>query len=313
MSEHRILLIEHQAHLCVSLGRLAIRRRESRDVFVLPADIAVLCLHHPEVTLTVAALQTLATAGVCVLITDGNHHPLAQFYPQLAPMRLTLRLHQQWQLYNDGQASGALWQRIVQTRLAGQSACLEAMGCKGGLHLRRLAERVEPGDASHCEATGARHYWKQLFGAGFNRLKQGATDELNVRLNYGYAVLRALIARNLACCGLNGSLAVGHHSQENPFNLADDLIEPYRFLVEYQTARMWRATPDAPFDGTARKALLNILIQEIPMQTGTWRLPAAIESTVASWVRMLDAHRAGKALPRLDLPECTRWASMVGE
>jgi CRISPR-associated protein Cas1 len=106
------------------------------------------------------------------------------------------------------------------------------LGKKGTFFLERLANKVQPGDSDQCEGQGARHYWKHLLSEGFRRSKQGATDLLNARLNFGYAVLRSLIARNLACAGLNGCLGVGHCNQQNPFHLADDLIEPYRFLVE---------------------------------------------------------------------------------
>ncbi|MFC6691063.1 CRISPR-associated endonuclease Cas1 [Pseudomonas lini] len=80
---------------------------------------------------------------------------------------------------------------------------------KGTLFLERLANKVQPGDSDRCEGQGARHYCKHLLLEGFQRSKQSATDQLNARLNFGYAMLRSLIARNLACAGLNGCLGIG--------------------------------------------------------------------------------------------------------
>lgn len=311
MSQHRVLLIEHQAHLCIDLGRLVIRRTGQDDVFILPADIAVLCLHHPAITLSAQALQTLSGEGAVVLLTDSKHQPLAQVYPLLAPMRQTLRLFQQWQL--DGHAlRGVIWQQLIRGRLLGEAAVLKALGQKGHLYLQRLADKVMPADESQCEGQGARHYWKHLFTERFIRAKQGADDAINSRLNFGYAVLRSMIARSLACAGLNGSLGMGHRNMQNPFNLADDLIEPYRFIVEWQVARDMPLTSGQPFDGAARKALLQVLTLEIPLPDGSYRLTSAIDATVDSLVRVLEALDAGKPHQPLVLPEYDAWASMAG-
>jgi CRISPR/Cas system-associated endonuclease Cas1 len=85
MSEHRVLLIEHQAYLSIDLGRLCIRRPQQENEFVLPADIAMLCLHHPAITVTAHTLQTLSQEGAIVLVTDDQHLPLAQVYPCFPP------------------------------------------------------------------------------------------------------------------------------------------------------------------------------------------------------------------------------------
>ncbi|MBV7552010.1 type II CRISPR-associated endonuclease Cas1 [Pseudomonas sp. PDM28] len=306
MSEHRVLLIEHQAYLSIDLGRLCIRRPQQESVFVLPSDIAVLCLHHPAITLTVHTLQTLSQEGAIVLVMDDRHQPLAQVYPLLAPMRQTLRLLQQIKL-QQSPWRGIVWQRLVQARLRGEAAVLRSLGKKGALFLERLAEKVQPNDSSQCESQGARHYWKHLLPEGFQRNKQGAIDPLNVRLNFGYAVLRSLIARSLACAGLNGCLGVGHCNQQNPFNLADDFIEPYRFLIEWRVAHQLEVNGQHPFDAHTRKHLAQFMADVLPMPRGDYRLPAAIESTVDSWVQTLDAIHAGRHPSTIMLPEYERW------
>ncbi len=139
----------------------------------------------------------------------------------------------------------------------------------------------------------------------------GARDPLNARLNYGYAVLRSMIARSLAMAGLNGSLGVGHCNQQNPFNLADDLIEPWRCVVEDRVLAEFEADPGADFDGQARKRLLQFILAEVPLRTGDFGLPAAIVKMVNDWVFALERHAQGAAQPpQLDVLEFRQWASL---
>jgi CRISPR-associated protein Cas1 len=117
MSEHRILLIENPASLSVDLGRLRIRRDGFDDSFVLPKNIAVLCLHHHTIQISVQALRGLAEAGASVLVTDEMHHPCAWFLPQVGNGDLVRRLRQQI-LLDSSENKGRLWQTLVQARIS---------------------------------------------------------------------------------------------------------------------------------------------------------------------------------------------------
>jgi len=293
MSDHRILLIENPALLSVDLGRLRIRRDGFDDSFVLPRDIAVLCLHHHTIQISVQALRVLAEAGASVMVTDEIHHPCAWLLPQVGNGDLVRRLRQQITLDNS-HTKGHLWQAIVQARLNTQAANLRILNRKGALRLERLAKEVQPADKTKCEGQGAKHYWAYLFEDDFKREKQGAEDAINARLNFGYAVLRSMVARSLVMAGLNPALGLGHSSTENPFNLADDFIEPYRFVVERHVALGQFGT----FDGAARKQILGFVEQEIKLNGAGYRLPAAINESIASFVRMLDGRAEQLLLPQ---------------
>lgn len=169
------------------------------------------------------------------------------------------------------------------------------MGLNGALRLERLAEQVEPGDRSHAEGQAARHYWRCLFGPTFKREKLGAEDTLNAALNYGYAVVRALVARELAVASLTPMLGIGHNSHENPFNLADDFTEVYRYLVE----RRVRDHVDkmAEFDTQARMHLLGLLKAITTLGNREFRLPTAVQESVASYVRILETGGGSLVLP----------------
>lgn len=293
MSDHRILLIENPASLTVDLGRLRIRRDGFDDSFVSPRDIAVLCLHHHTIQISVQALRALAEAGAGVMVTDEIHHPCAWLLPQVGNGDLVRRLRQQITLDNS-HVKGHLWQAIVQARLNTQAANLRVLNRKGALRLERLAKEVQPADKTKCEGQGAKHYWAYLFDDTFRREKQSAEDAINARLNFGYAVLRSMVARSLVMAGLNPALGLGHSNMENPFNLADDFIEPYRFVVERHVA----LGSLGEFDGAARKRMLEFVKQEIKLNGAGYRLPAAINESIASFVRMLDGRAEQLLLPQ---------------
>lgn len=293
MSDHRILLVENPASLSVDLGRLRIRRDGFDDSFVLPRDIAVLCLHHHTIQISVQALRVLAEAGASVMVTDEIHYPCAWLLPQVGNGDLVRRLRQQITL-DSSHAKGHLWQAIVQARLNTQAANLRVLNRKGALRLQRLAKEVQPADKTKCEGQGAKHYWAYLFEEDFKREKQGAEDAINARLNFGYAVLRSMVARSLVMAGLNPALGLGHSNMENPFNLADDFIEPYRFVVERHVA----LDQLGEFDGAARKRMLGFVQQEIKLNGAGYRLPAAINESIASFVRLLDGRTEHLLLPQ---------------
>ena len=298
MAEHGILLIENPAHLKIDTGRLCIERSNQPVVFILPEDIDVLCLHHPVITISFAALQTLTEAGTVILLTDTRHQPLGMLYPLKTHARQSLRLRQQIKLEQTDYPS-RLWQHIIQVRIQSQAATLRALRAKGALYLERLSPKVKPGDKSNHEGQATRHYWKHLFEQKFRRTKQGAQDGINSKLNFGYAVLRSLIARQLAVMGLNLGLGIGHRSSENPFNLADDFIEPYRYLVESCVATMDKETLDKPMKGESKRKLLSFVTHTVPMHDGDYRLTGAVEATIDSYCRILDGRGKRLQLPAL--------------
>ena len=295
MSAHRILLVENPAELSISEGRLRLRREGMDDTFVLPGDVAVLVLHHHTIRLSVHVLRALTQAGSMILVTDERHCPAGVLWPWAGGSVLVRRLRQQIAL--DGtEKQAALWGRLVQSRIATQAMNLRHLGRNGALRLERLCQKVPPGDKSNVEAQASRHYWRYLLPSGIRREKQGSIEPLNVRLNFGFAVLRSLVAREIAAAGLNPALGLGHHSSENPFNLADDLMEPYRFTVERQVIK---GDASLPFDGAARVALLKFISTEVELAGRTFRLPPAIAETVASLTRILSGKQSYLNAPGL--------------
>lgn len=297
MSEQRVLVIENPARLCIDSGRLKVERDGFAHVHIAPRDIAVLCLEHHTISMSVAVLRILAEAGCAVLVADASHLPCAMLHPFAATGLNAGRLRQQIAL-DSSELRPELWRQLITAKLSTQAAALRELGRNGALRLERLAAQVLPGDKSNTEGQGAKHYWNNLFPDPFRRNKEGAVDPLNVRLNYGYAVLRAMIARALAASGLNVALGLGHSNAGNAFNLADDFIEPYRFLVDVHLAadaNTWSGASE--FNSHAKQCLLGFIKQSVRMAGQDMRLHAAIETSVASFVRILDGKDTRLLLP----------------
>lgn len=292
MTADRILLIENPADLNIDIGRLRIRRAGMEDAFVAPADVGVLVLHHHTIGISVHVLRALSSAGASVMITDDTHLPAAMLLPTAANRMAPSRLRRQIS-HLDTPIPAALWQSLVRSRILTQAATLRAIGLNGALRLERLADEVEPGDRTHREGQAARHYWQYMF-EDFKRKKEGATDRVNSRLNYGYAVLRSLIARELAAAGLSCELGLGHRSLENPFNLADDFMEPYRFTVERHVRELDQGSD---LTSSTKKEVVLFVEREVLIAKQNYRLVPAVRETIASYLRILDSNKGQLVLP----------------
>lgn len=248
-----------------------------------------------------------------MLVTDARHLPCAMLHPFAATGLDAGRLRQQITL-DSCELRAELWKQLIATKLLTQAAALRELGRNGALRLERLATQVLPGDRGNAEGQGAKHYWINLFPESFRRNKEGATDPLNVRLNYGYAVLRAMIARALAASGLNTALGLGHRNAGNAFNLADDFIEPYRFVVDAHLALdadTWSEAPE--FNSHAKQFLLSFVKQAVRMADQDMRLHAAIETSITSFVRILDGKDERLLLPEgFAISGRKSWASTAG-
>jgi CRISPR-associated protein Cas1 len=137
-----------------------------------------------------------------------------------------------------------VWQRIVKVKIRGQAQCLKSLGCPNVDTLLSLSGGVLSGDPENIEAQAARIYWKSLFGKVFRRLAFSSedSDRINSALNYGYAIARSIVARSLVSHGFVPSIGIHHDNQLNAYNLADDLLELLRPLIDhtvFELSRVW--------------------------------------------------------------------------
>lgn len=215
-------------------GLLVIERKEMPDTTIPVRDIGVLVLSTPYVTLTQTAVAELAKEGVCVVFSDRESKPAAMCLPFGAHAQPATRFREQAD-------AGAvlckrLWRQIVSAKLAHQAALLKHLhGTSFGLET--YCGRVRSGDTTNVEALGAKIYWSNLFGDRPFTRDRDARD-VNMGLNYGYTVLRAITARAICAAGLHPGLGLHHHNRGSGFCLADDLMEPFRVYVDYAAYRL---------------------------------------------------------------------------
>lgn len=239
-----------------------LRARDTQSHTIPFADIAVLVTSHPQISFTQAVLANLAAAGGMFIVSDEKHLPAAMLLPLSTHSTQTERFARQAAVSLPTRKRA--WQQIAQAKIRAQGRLLkEITGHDGGLG--DMAVKVRSGDPDNLEAQAARLYWQALFGEdGFRRDPEG--EGVNPHLNYGYAVLRAIVARALCAAGLHPSLGVHHHNRYDTFCLADDLMEPFRPLVDRVVAKLRRDAlppalpPDLQLDQNSRKAILTGLL-----------------------------------------------------
>lgn len=227
MTDRILDISERPVTLRVNNSLLVLSSGDEAPLTIPLGELAVVIAAHPQITYTHAVLSGLAAANAVFVTCDEKRRPVSMLLPLVAHSLQAERFA--------AQAAAALpvrkriWKDIVRAKLLAQGRLLdEKTGSDHGL--RAMAARVRSGDPQNIEAQGARAYWKTLFGeVAFRRHDE---DGINACLDYGYAVLRATTARALCGAGLQPTLGIHHHNRYNPFCLADDLMEPFRPMVD---------------------------------------------------------------------------------
>lgn len=288
----RSVMISRPARLRREHFSLAIEQED--PAFVPFEDIAVIVLNHREITLTHPVLSACAEYGIGLYATGDNHQPSGVFLPFLQHSRST----RMWRRQRDigRPLAKRAWAAIVRRKIANQAACLRLAGCDGVERMESYARRVRSGDPDRLEGQAAAFYFSNLFDAHFQR-----ADErwANAALDYGYAVLRGAIARGLVAHGLHPSVGLFHDSEQNAFNLADDLIEPFRPLVDLYVRRHMKPDREAELTPTDKADLVGLLNVDMGMPRGVMSALSAIEHAVESLVRVYE----GDGEDPLELPK----------
>lgn len=269
------------AHLRLEHRNLVIEfRDETKSVARLPLeDIAYLILDSLEVTLSGALLAAMSENEITVLGINDRHLPAWSSFP--------------WGLhYRQGEITNLqlecslplkkrLWQHIVEKKIRAQAWALSASGLEQADALSSIAGTVLSGDSTNVEARAAVIYWGEFFAP---RCFRRHDDDLpNALLNYGYSLVRAGLARHLCAAGFLPVLGLHHCSMNNAFNLADDLIEPYRPIVDFFVRKILADRPSSdPFMTDDRRALTQILEAPVILEGNEMTLFASIKPVTQS-------------------------------
>lgn len=185
--------------------------------------------------------------------------------------------------------SKQLWRRIIIAKIRWQAAVLDANGISASA-FDLLARRVGSGDPDNVEAQAARRYWPLLMGEGFRRDRDA--EDINALLNYGYTILRSLCARAVVAAGLHPSIGVHHANRTNAFALADDLIEPFRPLVDALAVRLLARGVDT-VTPEAKRAFAGLIALDLPGPSGTTTVAGAANRAAQSLARAFESGQAG--------------------
>ena len=281
--------------LSVSHKQLVVERPDLPRATLPTEDLGVVIVDDARASYSQAVFLELLDAGATVLVTGRDHLPAGMMLPLDAHHVQTER--HRAQVETSEPIRKRAWQTLVRAKIAQQAAVLAHFtGHHGGL--APMARRVRSGDPENVEAQAAQRYWPRLFGKGFRRDRQA--EDANALLNYGYAVVRAAVARAIVAAGLIPSLGVHHRHRGNPFCLADDLLEPYRPYVDWRVRLMvgdgGGPVPDLS-ERETRASLLALLNETIRVGGRREPLLLALHTSAASLCRTLTGGDRTLSLP----------------
>jgi CRISPR-associated protein Cas1 len=284
-------------HLSAYRGFLIVSE-DRKEVGRIPLDdVAAIIVHAHGVTWTTNLVAALAERGALMVLCGANHTPVAVCMPLDGHHGQNARMRAQWQAGKP--LAKRLWREIVVAKIRWQAAALEAKGIEAGA-FGMLARRVRSGDPDNVEAQAARRYWRLLMGEGFRRDR--SADGVNSLLNYGYTVLRSLSARAVVAAGLHPSIGIHHANRGNAFALADDLIEPFRPLVDLTTVQL-AAKKCVEVSPQVKRMFAGLIFLDIPGEDGTTTVSGAATRLAQSLARCFETGKvADLVLPRCPSP-----------
>lgn len=260
-------------------------------------DMGLLVLSNPAISYTHQLMYELLENNVAVLFCNWQHMPEGLLLPfednQLHQARLQVQAEVKKPLKK------RLWQQVVREKIKVQSETLvRKHGNDDGL--KHLMKKVKSGDTTNIEARAAKKYWKSLFrDSEFKRNYK--LNDLNALLNYGYAIIRAAVARSITAAGLHPSMGLHHHNQYNPYCLADDLMEPYRPLVDSIVYEQYVISQSLEIKVTkeTKKPLLELLTADVLVDDMKYPLMESLHIMASSLVSCYLKERQQIAFPKL--------------
>ncbi|MDR2980474.1 MAG: type II CRISPR-associated endonuclease Cas1 [Bacteroidales bacterium] len=239
-------------------------------------DIGVVVLDNKQITITQGVLEALLENNSAVITCDSSRMPVGLMLPLCGNTTQNERFREQLDVSLP--LKKQLWQQTVQVKITNQAAALKE--CRGAevRNMLKWAGDVKSGDANNLEARAAAYYWANLF-TDFRRQREG--DPPNNLLNYGYAILRAIVARGLVGSGLLPTLGIHHHNRYNAYCLADDIMEPYRPYVDQLVVTMFDSGIKE-LNKEAKAQLLGLPVTEVMIGGQRSPLMIAVGQTTAS-------------------------------
>lgn len=275
-------------HLSAYRGFLVVTKDREEIGRVPLDDVAAVIVHAHGITWSTNLVVALAERGALMVLCGSNHAPVAVCVPLDGHHGQNARMRAQWETGKP--LAKQLWREVVVAKIRWQAAVLELRGVRADA-FDTLARRVRSGDPDNVEAQAARRYWPLLMGEDFRRDR--AAGGVNGLLNYGYTILRSLLARSVVAAGLHPSVGIHHANRGNAFALADDLIEPFRPLVDAMAVRL-KARGCLEVTPEAKRAFAGLIAVDLPGETGTTTVSGAAGRLAQSLSRCFETGKSSE-------------------
>lgn len=257
--------------------------KEKQAVSVPIEDIGIVVLDNPQINITHALISALSQTNAAIISCDEKHLPYGLMLPIFSHHAFTEKMHQQ--LNASLPLCKNLWQQTVKAKISNQAAMLRNTR-KDDSKMQYYLRQVKSGDPQNIEGRAAAYYWENLFETNNTFIRRRDGDFPNTFLNYGYAVLLAVIARSLVGSGLLPAFGIHHRNKYNPWCLASDIMEPYRPYVDKVILQVIEDFPDADeLTPEIKKYILQIPAMDItidgkssPMMVGAQRTTASLSA-----------------------------------
>lgn len=292
-------IADDRRHLHLHRGFLVVQDTEGErpEIGQVPIDdIAAVIANAHGISYTNNLLVALSERGAPFVLCAANHNAVGMLLPIEGNFEQAKRIEAQ--IAASQPTHKRLWAMVVRSKLAQQAAALEATG-KPSAPLTALLDKVRSGDPDNIEAQGARRYWSLLFDENFRRDQE--SDGINALLNYGYTVLRAATARAIVAAGLHPSIGLHHSNDSNAMRLVDDVMEPFRPVIDLQVWNLWRngedrVTPDS------KRTLVRTLYDDMHTAAGATPVMVCVQKLATSLAQVYLGERETLDLPLSGIP-----------
>ena len=287
----RIVHVNQSERMHLKLDNLVVKKHG--EEFVIPlSDISMIVAEGGDTIVTLRLLSALSKYNIALIVCDSEHLPTGIFHSQNGHFRAYKKLQNQIGWTQD--QKDKMWQIVTYFKINNQQDVL-SMFEKNIEAIQLLADykdHVELGDRTNREGHAAKVYFNELFGKQFTRVTQQETDVINAGLNYGYAIMRAQMARIVSGYGLNGLLGIFHKNEYNQFNLVDDLMEPFRQIVDVWVYQNLRNQEYLKYE--YRLQLTNLLNAKIKYGKEVCTVTGAMDKYVKGFIKCIDEKETSK-------------------
>lgn len=289
----RTLYFGNPAYLSLKMKQMVVRIPQKDDgdlpseedmVRTVPIeDLGVIILDNKQITITQGLIDALLENNCALITCDSKRMPVGLMLPLAGNTIQNERFRSQ--LDSSLPLRKQLWQQTIEAKIRNQAAVLKYVTGQEHKNMLKWSDSVRSGDADNMEARAAVYYWKTIFPNDPCFIRDREDEGANALLNYGYAILRAVVARALVGAGLLPTLGIHHHNRYNAYCLADDIMEPYRPYVDKLVVEILEDCAEDKLNATNKVKLLNIPVIEVKINEKRSPLMIAVSQTVSSLVK----------------------------